>query len=287
MAARDGVELPVAYATLALTLAATGPGKYKIGPALPGRLAAVGALVGGVAAGRARREDGDQQARPSRGRPEPSRLQPRQLRAEAARGAARRGHERSTSRHPERELDERDTDDWSVGKLDLDAYLKRIGYSRARSSRPRPRSPAFTGRTWPRSASRTSTSSCAARWTCPGVDPGQDRLPRPRRLLLRAGAAVRRGARAPRLRRRAAAGAGRPGRRPGPPAHAPHPPRPRRRRSGWPTPASARPRPRRSACAGTAPAARRRWTAGSTRWSRTPSTARRSGSCASTRPASG
>jgi len=51
MAARGGVELPVVYATLALTLAATGPGKYKIGPSIPGRLAAVGALVGGVAAG--------------------------------------------------------------------------------------------------------------------------------------------------------------------------------------------------------------------------------------------
>ena len=51
MAARDGVELPVTYATLALTLAATGPGKYKLGPALPGRLAALGFLAGGVAAG--------------------------------------------------------------------------------------------------------------------------------------------------------------------------------------------------------------------------------------------
>jgi putative oxidoreductase len=51
MAARNGVELPVAYATLALTLAATGPGKYKLGPALPGRLAALAALAGGVAAG--------------------------------------------------------------------------------------------------------------------------------------------------------------------------------------------------------------------------------------------
>ena len=51
MAARGGVELPVAYVTLALTLAATGAGKYKIGPAIPGRLAAVGALVGGAAAG--------------------------------------------------------------------------------------------------------------------------------------------------------------------------------------------------------------------------------------------
>ena len=51
MAARNGVELPVAYATLALTLAATGPGKYKLGPALPGWLAALAALTGGVAAG--------------------------------------------------------------------------------------------------------------------------------------------------------------------------------------------------------------------------------------------
>jgi len=51
MAARGGVELPVAYVTLALTLAATGPGKYKIGPALPGKLAALGALAGGIAAG--------------------------------------------------------------------------------------------------------------------------------------------------------------------------------------------------------------------------------------------
>ena len=51
MAARNGVELPVLYLTLALTLAAAGPGKYKLGPSLPGRLAALGALAGGVAAG--------------------------------------------------------------------------------------------------------------------------------------------------------------------------------------------------------------------------------------------
>jgi putative oxidoreductase len=51
MASRNGVELPVAYATLALTLAVAGPGKYKLGPALPGRLAALGALAAGVAAG--------------------------------------------------------------------------------------------------------------------------------------------------------------------------------------------------------------------------------------------
>src|SRR6202034_3041885 len=51
MAARNGVELPLAYATLAMTLAATGPGKYKLGPALPGKLAALAMLAGGVAAG--------------------------------------------------------------------------------------------------------------------------------------------------------------------------------------------------------------------------------------------
>ena len=51
MAARNGVELPLVYATLALTLAATGAGKYKIGPSIPGKLAAVGALAGGVAVG--------------------------------------------------------------------------------------------------------------------------------------------------------------------------------------------------------------------------------------------
>jgi hypothetical protein len=51
MAARNGIELPVSYATLALALAAAGPGKYKLGPALPGKLAALGALAGGAAAG--------------------------------------------------------------------------------------------------------------------------------------------------------------------------------------------------------------------------------------------
>src|SRR5215469_78234 len=51
MAVRGGVELPVAYATLALTLAATGPGKYKLGPSLPGKLTALGVLAGGAVAG--------------------------------------------------------------------------------------------------------------------------------------------------------------------------------------------------------------------------------------------
>ena len=36
---------------LALTLAAAGPGKYKLGPSLPGKLAAFGFLAGGAAAG--------------------------------------------------------------------------------------------------------------------------------------------------------------------------------------------------------------------------------------------
>jgi putative oxidoreductase len=51
MAARGGVELPVAYATLALALAAAGPGKYKIGPSLPPALTAAGVIGGAVAAG--------------------------------------------------------------------------------------------------------------------------------------------------------------------------------------------------------------------------------------------
>jgi putative oxidoreductase len=51
MAARNGIELPLAYTTLALTLAATGPGKYRLSRALPGSLTALTALVGGVAAG--------------------------------------------------------------------------------------------------------------------------------------------------------------------------------------------------------------------------------------------
>lgn len=51
MAVRGGIELPVAYATLALTLAATGPGKYKLGPALPPKLVALGVIGGAAAAG--------------------------------------------------------------------------------------------------------------------------------------------------------------------------------------------------------------------------------------------
>jgi putative oxidoreductase len=51
MAVRGGIELPVSYVTLALTLAATGPGKYKIGPSLHPKLTTVGALAGGALAG--------------------------------------------------------------------------------------------------------------------------------------------------------------------------------------------------------------------------------------------
>ncbi len=51
MAIRGGVELPVSYLTLALTLAATGPGKYKIGPSLPRALTALGVVAGGAVAG--------------------------------------------------------------------------------------------------------------------------------------------------------------------------------------------------------------------------------------------
>jgi putative oxidoreductase len=45
MASRNGIELPVAYLT------AAGPCKYKIGPSLPDKLAAVGFAAGGLAAG--------------------------------------------------------------------------------------------------------------------------------------------------------------------------------------------------------------------------------------------
>jgi putative oxidoreductase len=51
MAVRNGVELPLTYLTLALTLAAAGPGKYKIGPSLPKWMTAVGVIGGGAAAG--------------------------------------------------------------------------------------------------------------------------------------------------------------------------------------------------------------------------------------------
>lgn len=51
MAARGGVELPVSYATLALTLAATGPGKYRLGPSLPGWVTAAMVIGGAAAAG--------------------------------------------------------------------------------------------------------------------------------------------------------------------------------------------------------------------------------------------
>ena len=51
MATRGGVELPVAYATLGVALAAAGPGKYAIGPSLPRSLVAIGGIGGAAAAG--------------------------------------------------------------------------------------------------------------------------------------------------------------------------------------------------------------------------------------------
>lgn len=51
MAVRGGVELPVSYLTLALTLAAAGPGRYRIGPSLPRKLTTLGVIAGGAAAG--------------------------------------------------------------------------------------------------------------------------------------------------------------------------------------------------------------------------------------------
>jgi putative oxidoreductase len=51
MAIRGGIELPLSYATLALTLATTGPGKYRLGRPLPGRLTFLGAAAGGALAG--------------------------------------------------------------------------------------------------------------------------------------------------------------------------------------------------------------------------------------------
>lgn len=51
MAVRGGIELPVSYLTLALALAAAGPGRFKIGPSLSGKLTALGTLAGGAVAG--------------------------------------------------------------------------------------------------------------------------------------------------------------------------------------------------------------------------------------------
>jgi putative oxidoreductase len=48
---RGGIELPVSYLTLALTLAAAGPGRYRLGRPLPGKLTALGAAAGGALAG--------------------------------------------------------------------------------------------------------------------------------------------------------------------------------------------------------------------------------------------
>lgn len=47
---KGGYELPLTNLAAAAALVAAGPGKYRVGPALPGPLAAVGAAAGGVAA---------------------------------------------------------------------------------------------------------------------------------------------------------------------------------------------------------------------------------------------
>jgi len=48
--ARGGFELPLTNLAAAATLAAVGPGKYRIGPSLPRPLAAAGAVGGGLLA---------------------------------------------------------------------------------------------------------------------------------------------------------------------------------------------------------------------------------------------
>jgi putative oxidoreductase len=46
---KGGYELPLTNLAAAAALVASGPGKYRVGPSLPGPLAAVGAAAGGVA----------------------------------------------------------------------------------------------------------------------------------------------------------------------------------------------------------------------------------------------
>jgi putative oxidoreductase len=50
LAARGGFELPLTNLAAAAALAAAGPGRFRLGPALPRRLAAVAAVGGGLAA---------------------------------------------------------------------------------------------------------------------------------------------------------------------------------------------------------------------------------------------
>ncbi|HTX28660.1 MAG TPA: DoxX family protein [Streptosporangiaceae bacterium] len=50
LAARGGFELPLTNLAAAAALAVTGPGRFRLGPALPRRLAAVAAAGGAVAA---------------------------------------------------------------------------------------------------------------------------------------------------------------------------------------------------------------------------------------------
>ena len=50
LAARGGFELPLTNLAVAATLAAAGPGKFRIGPSLPRPLALAGAVGGGLLA---------------------------------------------------------------------------------------------------------------------------------------------------------------------------------------------------------------------------------------------
>ncbi len=51
LAAKGGFELPLTNLAAAAALAAAGPGRFRLGPALPRRLAAVAAIGGALAAG--------------------------------------------------------------------------------------------------------------------------------------------------------------------------------------------------------------------------------------------
>ena len=63
---------------------------------------------------------------------------------------------------PENLSSERTLDDWSVAKLDLEAYLARIGYTGPRDATEATLTAVYRAHLAARSGSRTSTSSCAA-----------------------------------------------------------------------------------------------------------------------------
>ena len=198
--------------TLALTPGRGLPGKYKLGPSLPGKLAAFGALGRGAAAGVLIAKMVTEQAR--RGRPRPPGLGPRRP-LDAA----------EPMKHPQISL--RLSGPWmngQVAELDLDAYLRRIGYSGPLDVNEATLTALYRGHLARGPASRTSTSSSLAgsAW----------RWPTSRRRSSSAAAAAtatsRRSCSARCLNGSAsggpAAGPGRPGRRPGQAAHPPDDP---------------------------------------------------------------